>query len=335
MTDFMKNGFKIALVFSMGLTTPPSMAQTSESPQTAVWTTQNAKADMLAMLDLTGLRAGSANVPLDYYVDRNVKLVFNRNVDLRTRMPKELPNDFNSVVSDIQDYIEKESRDSTEQQNGLSDNELSRKIVRASFCFGTDAKMAAAKIRKESVFAKKAVSPTGAVGLSQLTGIAIEEVNDQLGNRGNTHAPKANTTYFRKAIRCYLGRDLKYPWTVGVTTAGRAMSKDEITRAKNWIKKDVDRDLIYGHILLKLYLAVTKSNSSGTSDNYAKAFIRYNGDNARVGKTQRKFVYSKEVMGFFQNIDYRPESDPQLYLAPTAQELEQREAKVWDDVYEI
>lgn len=333
MRDFAKQGIVIALGFSLGLTIAPRTAVAKLLPDTAVWTTQDQNQDLDGMLYKTGIRAGASNIPLDYFVDPTVKEVFVRNQDLRENMPAELPNDFQQVVTEIEEYIAEEASSSTEEKNGFTHHQLAEKIVRASFCFGTDAKMVAAKIRMESVFAKKAVSPTGAVGLSQLTGIALQEVNDQLGNRGNDHAPADNAVFFKKSIKCFLGQELKYPWTIGLARPNKAMSKDEIKDVKKWIQQDIDRDLIYGQTLLKLYLAVTKDDSTSKSDNYADAFVRYNGDNAKVGKTKRKFVYSKAVMGYFQNIDYDPTQDSQLWVPSTP--AEKREIKTWNDVYSI
>src|SRR5687768_784386 len=63
-----------------------------------------------------------------------------------------------------------------------------------------DAYVFASLLRKESRFKRTAVSPTGAVGFSQMTGKAISEVNDQLGMRGAGGARLDTTAYFRGIV---------------------------------------------------------------------------------------------------------------------------------------
>lgn len=309
----MKRLYKIWTLFFLLPFLFQAQARAHTRGQDAVLRIEAGTDPLAGLLVQTGIWEGASSVPADYYADSNVKSVFTRNKDLRNNMPATLPNDFNSVIDDIHKYIESNNSASDEKNNGLLNSELSKKIVRASFCFGTDPKMIAAKIRMESVFSKGAISPTGAVGFTQMTKAGLEEANDQLGNRGPKNAPAANAGYFMKAIRCYTGASFKTMWDAGVIKKGQGLDGSRLAAAKKWIRADVDRDLIYGQIVLKVNLAATRSGSKGMLDNYAKAFVRYNGDNSKVGKTQRKYVYSNQVMGYFHNIDYRPEMDAEVF----------------------
>lgn len=305
----MKKLFKVWTLFILAFCPVKSRVWANPLAQDAIWRGGAGDNPRSGLLHDVGLFEGSSVLPENYYVDSKVQAVFLRNQSLRAKMPAQLPADFDGVVKDIHRYIEANNSAQDEKKNGLLNSELSRRIVKASFCFGTDAKMVAAKIRMESVFAQNVVSPTGAVGFTQMTASGLEEANDQLGNRGSGHAPAANADYLRRAIRCYLGKDMKTMWEAGVIRKGQTLSGARLAAAKKWLTADVDRDLIYGQILLKVNLAATRAGSKSMLDNYSRAFVRYNGDTHKVGKTQRKYLYAHQVLSYFQNIDYDPNRD--------------------------
>ena len=224
--------------------------------------------------------------------------IFATNAALRLNMPVTTSKVFLPIVQDISAFIENQENlrgHSVEKDNGLSNWALAIKITRLAFCFGTDPRGITAQIKKESTFDRKRVSSTGAVGFTQMTGVAIDEVNDQLGNRGAASAKPENIPYLMSAISCYLGGGQKFvPMFADRTIpAGKLVNKNSVYRAaaKKWLRASIDRDLIYGQITLKVLLAYAFENGKTGAAAYIDAFRRYNGE--PHGGAQR---YSIDVM---------------------------------------
>lgn len=261
-----------------------------------------------ASLHKVGIWAGAASIQENFYVSPLVEKIFNQNAKLRANMPAELPADFKPLIDDIHRYIESTSLRSSEANNGILNSELSRRIVKASFCFGLDPKMVAAKIHMESVFNHGAVSHTGAIGLSQMTFVGMEEVNDQLGNRGPKNAPAANTTYFEAAVACYSEKSFVPMWGAGgPIKKGQSVTTLASGAIKKWLLSNVDRDLLYGQILLKVNLAATKAGRKSVLDNYSKALIRYNGETQIVNGIPQQNRYATKVLNYFKAIEFEVE----------------------------
>lgn len=255
-----------------------------------------------------GYMTGSKYIEKDMFLHPLTKETYQRYItstyDLRDEMPDHLPGDFNPLIDRIESYIKNKKG----RQGGLSDTELARFIVRASFCAGTDPFMVTAKIEKESTFNNRAVSPTGAVGYTQMTAYGIEEVHDQMGNRGPSHAPVKNTRFFEEVSLCILP-SFRAPWHVGIIRKGQKVlsSKSRNRKVKDWLKSHPKADLIYGQVLLKTILASTYSPSASLLKTYRSSLSKYNGDNnvVRRGpyKGQRvKVAYASQVVKLYEQV---------------------------------
>lgn len=175
--------------------------------------------------------------------------------------------------------------------------DIAEAIVLVSECFQVDPWILTGLIQKESSFKKDAISPTGAAGLTQFTGIGFKEVNDQLGMRGRVGAPEAITLYFAGKIRSCVDPSWVDMWN-------RIEEKDDhpefINLLKEEIKKDITSSIVYGAILLKTYLAFIHSKNSleavplKMSEVYFQALQTYNGEEGDA-----KVRYAKNI---FQNL---------------------------------
>jgi hypothetical protein len=282
--------------------------------------TQTAETDSSTLREDIGYRLTDAGISSSFQVSNEIRAFFAKNNDLRSHMPAVLPAGFQAITSGLQDFIKSNAARGAEQRNGISHNELAAKIVRASFCFGTDPLMAAGTMVVESHFDNKQVSNTGAVGLTQMTSSGLDEVNDQLGNSngGKSRANSTTAPILRKFIACYLadGSDAqngshkvwRNMWEDGVFPVGTVLveKRKYMAVAKRWVVSDLDRSLIYGQILLKTYLAtqnptgLKKSwlNPQRAEENlYTQALRAYNGE---PGK--RKNVYATKVDHFYNQM---------------------------------
>lgn len=183
--------------------------------------------------------------------------------------------------------------------------EIAQAIIEVSGCMEIDPWILTSLIQKESSFVRDAVSPTGAVGLTQFTSIGIKEVNDQLGIRGSAGAPEDVTLYFTEKIRGCIDSSWIDLWNrVPATEEHPEFYK----LLKLEIKKDAKSSIIYGSILLKIYLAVVALRNTfeiaplKTSEIYFQALQLYNGEEGEAklnyAKTifkNLKTLYPKEV----------------------------------------
>ncbi len=252
----------------------------------------------------TGFRINGDNLKSEFLIMDNVIKTFKAQAGLKAKMPRTLPKAFDPIVLDIADYINKIGKaggNDNEKKNGMSNLVLAEKITRLGFCFGTDPYGIAAQIKKESTFERQRVSGTGAVGFTQMTGIAIDEVNDQLGNRGVNGTIVENIPYLREAANCYLGTGMRFVpmFESGVIPKGKTVNGVAalLKRSKSYLRSHVDSDLIYGQITLKVHLARAKKKGLAGRQAYIDAFKAYNGEpRGRAGK------YATEVMTSMKTI---------------------------------
>lgn len=161
---------------------------------------------------------------------------------------------------------------------------ITEEVIRISQCFKIDARLYLALMRMESNFERGAISHTGAVGLSQFTSIGAQEVNDQLGERGRDYANVRNTNYLNELINNCSSNWL-HLWE----------------RAEGWqnqkrlFLEDIELSLIYGAILLKVYLA--KNYEEDLRQNYYNALVNYNGEPG-----ERKYWYARTILKFYDEI---------------------------------
>lgn len=172
--------------------------------------------------------------------------------------------------------------------------------------FAVDARLLTAMIAQESAFDARAVSPTGAVGLTQLTVVGISEFLDQSGvvyaHLGNRVYAGSGTEYFQEAI-------LKH-WTsfpVGRELADFAARTAWARSLKERIFSQADQygaQIIAGATILKAAVAHACTQSSrcapeiiGDAEWVRAGLERYNGDNTpRADGEPTKVHYARQIM---------------------------------------
>ncbi|MCB9026720.1 MAG: transglycosylase SLT domain-containing protein [Bdellovibrionaceae bacterium] len=246
--------------------------------------------------------------------------IYKYNVKLRTNeIPFErLPREFEDTINALHKFIlensvqslaknEKDPYDFFSGKNGVRNgrgftfnrDELPRKIARLAFCFGTDPFVYASMLQQESKFSVHATSKSGASGLAQLTNSSITEINEQFGLLGPKYRPKDSVEFLNQAIACYYGPKKKWVnmWEDGTIPMGAKAyvgSKigdgrilKNIDNIKQWLKRDPDRNLVYGMAYFKML--INRENKT-----YADAIKDYN-----VGQ---KHVYFKSVKNYYGNL---------------------------------
>ena len=186
----------------------------------------------------------------------------------------------------LRSYIDQKSK-STESY------EVTSSILEVSKCFQIDATIFSSLIRKESSFNEKAVSPTGAAGLTQMTSIALKEIGDQLGIRGKSYADYRVTSYLKQQVTKCFG-------DVFLGDLIEIMSKHS-KQIKEVLKKDIFLSTILGGILLK----VTLSRRAGgeIKQVYKKSLEAYNGDVSIFKGEVMKVYYAKKIMSYAKELD--------------------------------
>jgi hypothetical protein len=252
----------------------------------------------------SGYRVDGDHLQSSFLVTPAAKTIFTANAGLRAKMPQAMPKVFAPIVLEIADYINKIGKaggKNNETKNGLTNMQLAIKITRLAFCFGTDPYGIAAQIKKESTFDRTVISGTGAVGFTQMTGVAIDEVNDQFGSRGKDGTIMDNVPYIRQAANCYLGAGKRYlpMFEAGVISKGTSVTKNKVAlaRSKRWLRAHVDSDLIYGQVILKILLARARADGLRDKAAYSRAFKDYNGEPR--GRDRR---YANEVLSSMKTI---------------------------------
>ncbi len=236
-------------------------------------------------------------LPIPIVVDANVNQLYIKHAQLRKESNIELPPDFGGVINVLHDYIASTAAAGSESANGMSHLELAKLITEASFCFGTDPFMVAAKIRRETSFKRTGVSTGGAVGFSQMTGAGIKEVQHQMSGNSNISLIIAKSI-FQKGIECFIGPS-QFNYAAG--------DRDSV---QNMIQSHPHVDFIFGQILTKTYVSYAKSSIVSTlnKEAYRAGFALYNGDSRMVSgqcmrkKVQLKFEYACDIMTYYNNI---------------------------------
>lgn len=210
------------------------------------------------------------------------------------------------------------------ERNGVgfrfNKNELPTKLVRLSFCFGIDPLMFTALVKQESKFSKNAVSNTYASGFTQQTSDAIAESSEQLGIIGVNYQSPDSVEILNEYIKCYLGPNKKWSnmWpeeekkkdnkelnkekvilSKHSVPAGAAAYRGRklgagrvwlyVSKSKDWLNEDPDRNLIYGAIYFKAML-----NRPHIKGNYYSALSKYN--------VAERSVYTKSIKGYYRGI---------------------------------
>ncbi len=166
---------------------------------------------------------------------------------------------------------------------------LADKILMISECFALDANVFTGLIYQESSFNRQAVSPTGAAGLTQFTSAGLQEVHDQLGQRGNNYARRSTIKHLNKVLKyCVLPEINEEEWYHLWEVA------DSYWQCKEHMKQHPDYALVYGAVLLKVLLTVFKTDDM--YETYQNALVRYNGDPAE------QYHYQAKVLGYAEDI---------------------------------
>jgi hypothetical protein len=165
--------------------------------------------------------------------------------------------------------------------------DIAESVIKSASCFEVDARVFLGLIRMESAYQINAVSPTGAVGLTQFTSIGAREIADQLGQRGADYANPKNTRYFKSVIRNCVDKNWKNIWD-------RAGSK--WNRQKKLFLKDIKLATTYGAMLLKLYLA-RHYDPNDMEKTYFNSLRDYNGEPG-----DRKLWYARKVLEFSREV---------------------------------
>lgn len=173
------------------------------------------------------------------------------------------------------------------KDNQLSNEELARKILIVAEEFGIDPFVFAALIRKESTFRRRALSPTGAIGLTQMTTIAIHEVNRQLGVPGRRYLITDIGHFQDNVANGRLAQRLGYGEWVPLWIRGQS-----IPEMKQALVNDPDTSLLYGAVLMRtlLYALSVRYPQSTLNQRYRWALRRYNGD------TLEREAYQRQIM---------------------------------------
>lgn len=193
-----------------------------------------------------------------------------------------LPAEFSVLVRFVEGYIKANAPKDAESVNGMNHHNLAIQVLRASFCFGNDPFMIASKMRRETGFRRASISPTGAVGFSQMTGDGIAEVRDQMAVGGQRIVNRRARTVsmpnargeFLQAIRCFSGLE-QNQWTFPSGT--NEQIKARLRNSWAW-------DMIFGQTMIKAIVswAMAGGQFANTAQGkilaYRETFARYNGD---------------------------------------------------------
>lgn len=215
----------------------------------------------------------------------------------------------------IESYILKINPDrDAKSPNDISTKELAKRIAGVSYCFELDPFVYTALIHKESInYYQRAKSPTGASGLTQFTTIAVKEVNDQLGIRGNKHAQTEAINYFTQMLAgdCLknnggftsMGKNYVHLWELDPAASLVKSSSSQAAKMVSMMMDLPEYALVYGAILLKVNFSLVKSGYKtgcyetkpvALKDKIKEAVMYYNGDGCN---TMTK--YQSDILGRF------------------------------------
>ena len=155
---------------------------------------------------------------------------------------------------------------------------LSELILQAADSIGIDPLILTALIRVESLFRPRAVSPTGAVGLTQMTFIAMGELRSQFG---------LEDPHFRVSLRTELIQMVGTFFQQDQRKTDEYLNFVEKSKDSNFFRTILLNNPIYsilsGALLFKLKLAISRGN-------YTRAIEAYNG--SKIQKFYRAEVFS-------------------------------------------
>ncbi len=156
-------------------------------------------------------------------------------------------------------------------------DEVSFSILQASIATGIDPFIFTSLVKKESVFKSNAKSPTGALGLTQLTTVALNEIRHQMGLDLKAHAnPSAKAALTQMALE-YFEQDTE-KFNQWVTW----LSKTTLKSAREELHTNNDYALLTGALLFKIYISLNNGN-------YLSSLKAYNG-------SKIKNQYAKDVL---------------------------------------
>jgi len=170
--------------------------------------------------------------------------------------------------------------------------EIAQNIYDASTCLGIDAIYLLAKVHQESTFYSDANSKTGAAGLSQMTGVAIQELRDQIGIRGGSYARLSVIKELTENLRSCMG-DEEY---IEFYKTHKEMTKYQI---KQVYKKNIRYSIFAGAIVLKVFLAKNYNPNISLRENYRKSLENYNGEATRALYAQSIIDKAKRIRAEF------------------------------------
>lgn len=189
---------------------------------------------------------------------------------------------------------------------------LAARILEVANILLIDPRIFTALIRKESAFNMNAVSPTGAVGSTQITTIAVKEFMDQVGMtiQSRIDADKTAVAFFRDAIKKLIPN--LDPGVYNFQT--QAQENQWAAMFKDWIKSSSSVQTAVGGLILKVYLgyqskqigldtakniftATDASSLSARKDIYDKSLQMYNGEpgDAKVKYASSILKFSEEI----------------------------------------
>lgn len=215
-------------------------------------------------------------------VNNLVDRLFKKYASFRDVKGFQLPSEFSVLVRYLEGYIKGNAMRDAEAVNGFNHHSLAVQVLRASFCFGNDPFMIASKMRRETAFRRVSISPTGAVGFSQMTGDGIAEVQDQMAvggqrivnRRTRTVAMPNARSEFLQSIRCFTGLE-QNQWTFPAGT--NEQIKARLRNSWAW-------DMIFGQTMIKAIVSWAMASGQfadtvqGKTLAYRETFARYNGD---------------------------------------------------------
>lgn len=220
----------------------------------------------------------------------------------------------------IENYIRAVNPKREERMSkNIKNTPLAMNIAGAAFCFDVDPFVLTAVMRVETGnFNQRALSPTGAVGFGQFTTTAMQEIWDQLGQRGTRYARADAIEYFQNIVRGQCLTEYGAFQTMGAnyvnlweTKAAKQFTEGSRTQAFEMTKLMAtlpETAIVYAAMLMKINLAITdggrRTGCSGFSKNriltarqtYEEAVMAYNGEHC-----PRQLLYKSQVFN-----DYYP-----------------------------
>jgi hypothetical protein len=180
--------------------------------------------------------------------------------------------------------------------------------------FDMDARILTGMMDQESAFDARAVSPTGAVGLTQLTISGINEFLDQSGvvyqHLGNRVYAGSGTEYFQEAIRKHW---ISFP--VGKELTDFTARTEWARSVKQRVFAQPDQygaQIIAGATILKAAIAYACSKNArctpetiGQAEWIRAGLERYNGDNTpRADGEPTKVHYARQIMRAVERMNF-------------------------------